>query len=151
MVSSYLTHTLRSRFEVALDGLETGQPGREMLVRFFDGVQIAVLVTDSSTGEFGPKILFANTAFCDMCKYSLSDLLNQTPRLLQGPDTNLEDAGDFDRTLTQKGEATTSLINYDGNGTPYYADIQGAKLDLGSDRLSRLFITFTQRRELEAA
>jgi PAS domain S-box-containing protein len=83
------------------------------------GVSEAVLITDADLEAPGPRIVYANPAFCAMTGYQPHELLGRSPRLLQGPAT---EASTLDRLrqALRAGEAFTgSAINYAKDGTPY--------------------------------
>ena len=48
----------------------------------------AVLITDARLDRPGPHILYVNPAFLEMTGYAASEVLGQTPRILQGPETD---------------------------------------------------------------
>ena len=45
----------------------------------------AVLITSARLEPPGPEILFVNPAFSEMTGYSREEVLQKTPRILQGP------------------------------------------------------------------
>ena len=45
----------------------------------------AVLITSARLDPPGPQILFVNPAFTEMTGYSQEEILEKTPRILQGP------------------------------------------------------------------
>ena len=89
--------------------------------RALQGANIPIIITEAGLKRPGPRIVFANRAFCASTGYSAKELLGQTPRLLQGPRT--------DRALLQRlaerlknGEPFTGqTINYRKDGTAYLA------------------------------
>ena len=89
--------------------------------RGLKGANIPIIITDAGLKRPGPRIVFANRAFCASTRYSEKELLGQTPRILQGPRT--------DRALLQRlaeclknGEPFTGqTINYRKDGTLYLA------------------------------
>jgi PAS domain S-box-containing protein len=89
--------------------------------RALKGANIPIIITEAGLKRPGPRIVFANRAFCASTGYSEKELLGQTPRILQGART--------DRKLLQKlaerlknGEPFTGqTINYRKDGTAYHA------------------------------
>ena len=80
----------------------------------------AVLITEGEPLEKpGPKITYVNPAFTDITGYEPEDVIGDTPRILQGPETEpwvidrLRNR--LKRGLRFEGEA----INYRKDGTPY--------------------------------
>ncbi|MEX0430643.1 sensor domain-containing diguanylate cyclase [Spiribacter insolitus] len=92
---------------------------QSVLARLVEQVYDSVLVTETQLAAPGPRIVYANRAFCRKTGYSLEELIGETPRILQGPAT--------DRTVLQRlrqqllaGEAFEgSTVNYRKNGEPY--------------------------------
>lgn len=79
----------------------------------------SILVTDATLEPPGPKIVFANPAFCTMTGYQSSELIGQTPRILQGPLTNRKVMADLKRSLSQGRDFSGEAINYKKDGSTY--------------------------------
>lgn len=79
----------------------------------------AVMITTANLDVPGPEIVYINEAMARMSGYSREELLDATPRLLQGPET--------DRAMLQRlrlaleaGEyCEANAVNYRKDGTPY--------------------------------
>ncbi|EQA55207.1 PAS domain S-box protein [Leptospira kmetyi serovar Malaysia str. Bejo-Iso9] len=84
----------------------------------------SILVTDASLEPPGPKIIFANPAFCKMTGYQSSELIGQNPRIFQGPLTNRKVLGDLKRSLAQGRDFSGEAVNYKKDGTPYNVELQ---------------------------
>lgn len=80
----------------------------------------AVLVTEGAPiDEPGPRIVYANPAFEAMTGYDKEDLVGQTPRLLQGPETDRA-VLDGVRAALEAGEPWSGeTVNYRDDGTPF--------------------------------
>ncbi|SNY56649.1 PAS domain S-box-containing protein/diguanylate cyclase (GGDEF) domain-containing protein [Arsukibacterium tuosuense] len=91
----------------------------ELLKAALETVREAVLITDNQLDRPGPYIVYANPAFCKLSGYTIEQLAGQTPRLLQGPET---DAG-LMRTLRQQllagEEFSGETINYRKDGSSF--------------------------------
>ncbi len=61
-----------------------------LLKASLEAISDAILITDAQLDFPGPYIVYANSAFCELTGYTLAELEGQTPRLLQGPDTDYE-------------------------------------------------------------
>jgi PAS domain S-box-containing protein len=49
----------------------------------------AIMVTEAAPYRApGPKIVYVNQAFCQLCGYEKSEILGRNPRFLQGPQTD---------------------------------------------------------------
>ncbi|GAB3462348.1 sensor domain-containing diguanylate cyclase [Azotobacter salinestris] len=79
----------------------------------------AVLITDAQPGPSGPRILYANPAFCRMTGYAVEELLGKTPRLLQGPQTDPAVLESLREHLRTGRHFRSSTVNYRKDGTPY--------------------------------
>lgn len=91
----------------------------ELLKAALETVREAVLITDSQLDRPGPTIVYANPAFCELSGYTAEELVGQTPRLLQGAET---DAG-LMQTLRQQLLAGEDFfgetVNYRKDGSPF--------------------------------
>ncbi|RUR30393.1 phosphodiesterase [Vreelandella andesensis] len=80
----------------------------------------AVIITTAEMDAPGPEIVYANVAFCEQTGYTEEELLGQTPRMFQGPET---DRAVLDRLRTaltrESGFFDGQTINYRKDGTPY--------------------------------
>jgi len=79
----------------------------------------SVLITDAQPGPMGPRIVYANPAFCEMTGYSEAELLGQTPRILQGALTSPEVLQTLRECLQADRFFRGSTINYRKDGRPY--------------------------------
>lgn len=82
----------------------------------------AVVVTEAHLDPPGPRIVYANQAFARLTGYRVKELIGQTPRILQGPDTDPvllhELRWRLERGLTFEGRTT----NYRKGGHPYHVE-----------------------------
>ncbi len=85
-------------------------------------VAAPVLITDASLEHPGPSIVYINRAFERMTGYSASELIGQTPRILQGAETDPEVSRRLRQSL-QAGESFKGVnVNYRKSGEPYMVD-----------------------------
>ena len=63
-----------------------------------------------------------------MCGFRPEESFGCTPRILQGPLTNTEAAAAFTSQIRQDRIATTTLINYKKDGTPFRNSIVGFQI-----------------------
>ncbi|MBD2340812.1 PAS domain S-box protein [Calothrix sp. FACHB-156] len=84
----------------------------------------AIVITEvGSLDKPDQRIVYANTAFTQMCGYSLGEIMGKTPRILQGEQTSRKELAKI-RTALQTGSAIkTDLLNYKKDGTPYWIEI----------------------------
>lgn len=78
----------------------------------------AVVITDADLVD-GPHIVYVNRAFEAMTGYGRDEIQGQTPRILQGPDTERDVRGRL-RAALERGEVFEGeTVNYRRDGTPY--------------------------------
>jgi two-component system, OmpR family, sensor kinase len=85
------------------------------------GANIPIIITDSGLQRPGPRIVFANRAFCTSTGYSEKELFGKTPRILQGPRTNRRLMQELTERLKSGEPFQGETINYRKDGTPYLA------------------------------
>ena len=91
-----------------------------------DAVQQAnapIVITSAELNEPGPKIVFVNSAFTQMTGYSMEEITNQTPRILQGEQTDRLVLKQLRRRLSQGQPFDAEIINYRKDGTEYKVQI----------------------------
>jgi PAS domain S-box-containing protein len=84
----------------------------------------AILITEAEPCDRpGPRILWANKAFCRMTGYDLEEIVGQTPRILQGEDTDKTALSQIREALKAWKRVRVELKNYRKDGTPFYVDL----------------------------
>lgn len=84
----------------------------------------AVIVTNSEpTPGIGYEIIYVNPAFSRLTGYSQDEVIGESTRILQGPDSSQETIDLIRETLKRKGSIHTEILNYTKTGTPYWADL----------------------------
>ena len=86
--------------------------------------ETAVVLTDGEISRPGPTILYVNGAFERMTGYPSSELVGQTPRLLQGEKTSLATRRSLTRALRAGKRLKVALINYRKSGEAYRCEIE---------------------------
>ncbi|MGS2745038.1 sensor domain-containing protein [Halomonas sp. LS-001] len=80
----------------------------------------AVLITTAEMNAPGPEIVYVNSAFCEQTGYTEAELLGQTPKILQGPETDPAVLDRLRTALTQgNGFFDGQTVNYRKDGSPY--------------------------------
>lgn len=74
----------------------------------------ACIVT-RTTGE----IVGCNTIWCEMCEYTPDECLGKSPKILQGPGTDLASAARFRKQLNLSSESSGTLLNYTKTGEQF--------------------------------
>jgi diguanylate cyclase (GGDEF)-like protein/PAS domain S-box-containing protein len=91
----------------------------DLLRSVIGGVSDAVLITDAELDLPGPRILYVNRAFEQMTGYSMEELHNETPRILQGPLTDSAELANLRSTLRAGKPFSAEVVNYRKEGTPF--------------------------------
>jgi len=82
----------------------------------------AVIITSAQLEPPGPKILFVNPAFCEMTGYGQEEILDKTPRILQGPKSDREMLQKW-RVALERGEVFSGeTVNYRKDRSEYYVE-----------------------------
>ena len=79
----------------------------------------SVIVTTADMDSPGPEIIYVNTAFTRMTGYSASELIGQTPRLLQGPATDRATLAALKAALLAGDDFIARTTNYRRDGVPF--------------------------------
>lgn len=117
-----------------------------------DHLSDLVVVTDASLQDGGPLIVYVNQAVLERTGYTREQLLGQSPRILQGPDTDAQACRRIGQALRKAESVTEELINYTRDGTPYWVEIQIRPLHDSLGRHTHFVSTqrdITERRKIE--
>ncbi len=87
-----------------------------------DQAKEAVLITSAQLERPGPEILFVNPAFCAMTGYSQEEILHQTPRILQGPNSDRAMLKRLREALDRGEPFSGETVNYRKDGSEYYVE-----------------------------
>ena len=100
-------------FEKLMNGADGGLALLQVLAEnSFD----SVLVTDASPEG---KIIYANKSFQKLTGHDPSEIIGETPRILQGPGTDSKVIARLSDALKSGGEFEGKAINYKKDGTPF--------------------------------
>ena len=101
---------------VAERALGPGGPTLEALEVLLANSFDSILITDATRSE---SIIYANAAFRRLTGYSASEVIGQTPRILQGPATDSEVISRLSAALRAGVKFEGRAINYRKDGTPF--------------------------------
>ncbi|MEF8816999.1 MAG: EAL domain-containing protein [Salinibacter sp.] len=83
----------------------------------------AVLITEAEPLDPpGPRITWVNSACTDMTGYAPDELLGNTPRILQGSDTDPDVLAKVRSALKAEEPTRAETVNYRKDGTPYVVE-----------------------------
>lgn len=80
----------------------------------------AVVITDADLSQGGPHIVMYNEAFSRMTGYNQQELLGQSPKILQGPQSDRDLLADLWQSLLAGRFFHGKTVNYRKDGTPYH-------------------------------
>jgi len=89
-------------------------------VAILEAMTKSILVTTPDLDEPGPYITYVNRAFEKMTGWKREEILGKTPRILQGPKTNLEIFSDLRNTLDAGKTWAGRTVNYKKDGSEFY-------------------------------
>jgi sigma-54 dependent transcriptional regulator, acetoin dehydrogenase operon transcriptional activator AcoR len=81
-----------------------------------------VLITSAQLEPPGPEILFVNPAFSEMTGYSQEEVLQKTPRMLQGPKSDRAMLTELREALSRGEPFSGETVNYRKDGSEYYVE-----------------------------
>ena len=83
-----------------------------------------ILITEAEPiGQPGPRVVYVNDAFTRMTGYTREEVLGKTPRILQGPGTDLETCDFLRRQLAAWKPVEVELLNYRKDGTSFWVQL----------------------------
>lgn len=87
-------------------------------------VRDAVVITEAEPVDLpGPRMVWVNRAFTDMTGYTVEEAIGQTPRLLQGPDTDPVIRKRIRERLKAWQPVREILKNYTKDGRPFWVEL----------------------------
>jgi len=126
-----------------------------MLSEAVEQARETVLITEAAPlDEPGPRIVYVNAAFEAKTGYAEEEVLGQSPRFLQGPETDRAVLDRFRAALEAGEEWSGETVNYRKDGTPYVVQWNVAPVR-SDDGTIEYWVSVqrdvTDEREMEAA
>jgi PAS domain S-box-containing protein len=115
--------TVNGLVAVIADITEQNQQAEQ--VRLLQSVVVntndAVIITEAEPIDApGPRVIYVNEAFTRITGYSPDEVLGQTPRILQGPNTSQAELHRVRTALSKWESVTVEVINYRKDGTEFW-------------------------------
>lgn len=84
-----------------------------------------VIITEADVldAPYGPRIVYVNEAFERLTGYTKSEAIGQTPRMLQGPETDRSQRDRIRHALRNKEPVRCEVLNYSKSGLPYWLEL----------------------------
>jgi PAS domain S-box-containing protein len=138
------------------NGLFDNASGEErllpILLKAVEDASEAILVTEAQLEAPGPRILWVNPAFTEITGYERDEVMGQTPRILQGPNTEASVLGRLRTRLAAGERFEGETINYRKDGTEFVNHWSIAPVR-GSDETIAYWVSIqrdvTEKRQLE--
>ncbi len=83
-----------------------------------------IIITEAEPFDApGPSIVYVNPAFTRMTGYTPEEVLGKTPRILQGPDTDLAVNARIRASLEKWQSVQVEVLNYRKDGTRFWSEL----------------------------
>ena len=84
----------------------------------------AIIITEAEPIDLpGPRIVYVNAAFTKVTGYTAEEAIGQTPRMLQGPDTDLAVNKKIRNHLKKWKPVQAEVLNYCKDGTKFWSEL----------------------------
>ena len=104
---------------------ELAPPFSGLTAHALDQLPVSIVITDADLARRGgPRIIYTNDAMLRTTGYSLQELMGQSPKIFQGPDTDREVAARIIQQLRAGEDVLETILNYAKDGTPYWSELK---------------------------
>ena len=128
-----LSHQVMAQFELRRQSAERERAMQEhekmmerlrLLEAAVEKANDVIIITEAEpVNQPGPRIVYANAAFTKTTGYTAEEAIGQTPRMLQGPDTNQIVNDKIRRHLKKWKPVQVEVLNYCKDGTKFWAEL----------------------------
>lgn len=96
----------------------------KLLTAVLETANDAIVITEAETNKAPhPRIVYANEAYLRMTGYTLLEVIGQSPRMLQGPDTCRSTLNRIRQKLQAWEPFREEVLNYRKDGTPFWVEL----------------------------
>ena len=96
-------------------------------LELFEAVSVhardAIVITEADARPPGPRIVYVNDSFTRITGYDAQEVVGQSPRLLQGPDTDPATTAQLADHFRRWRPVEATLLNYRRDGTPFWNEL----------------------------
>lgn len=145
MVSYYLRREVRERMAIARDLALSDDRDWDTIANISAGLEVMFAVTAQNAETGVPEFLYISNTSWQLTGYWPTELQGKNPAILQGPQTNSNDAREFMSGLKSTGFAETKLVNIRKNGEIYGCHILACKAPASqTNQRSEYYAFFTE-------
>lgn len=106
------------------DALQESSGRMQLLFNAVEKAEDVVVITEAEpTDQPGPRVLYVNQAFERMTGYNRTEIIGQTPRILQGPKSDRAALDRINAALKTWTPIRERLLNYRKDGTEFYVEL----------------------------
>ena len=109
--------------QVIVTFVEIGDQQRIPFRQIVDLAADVVVVTEADVTPPGPRIVYVNEAMITLSGYRGDEIIGQTPRLFQGPQTDPLTLARIRDHLLRREIVHETVLNYAKSGRPYWLDL----------------------------
>jgi PAS domain S-box-containing protein len=114
----------------------------ELFKQALDNSLDIVMITQANFDDVGGStIVYVNRAFCDTFGYQEHEVLGQSPRMLQGNETDKMTRMEIRVSLKHRKPVTSRILNYTKGGEPIWLDIHMVPLANAQGEVTHFFAT----------